>query len=615
MTNMFEAAVAAVLALLRQGHAIIMTASGGKDSTTTTLIALEALRRAQQEGVLMPTHYVTSADTLIENPSMANHLALILGEIETWCAQQALSVAVRIATPSLASQFVVSTIGRGTLVRTPENGVKDGQRKRPCSDDWKVQPQERLAKELREQVLSQGFREPVTILGTRRAESSSRSAAMLDRGEQSDKPVRNVGGFLTLSPIADWSTDQVWEFLGMFNSGSAPWPSFTDGRSITRMLDLYREGNEGTCGVVLGEGGNKSACGSRFGCALCCVTGERDKSMEAMIQEPKHAHLKGLNDFRNFLVRTQWDMTRRELVGRTLSDVGYLQVRPDVYSMKHRLDMLRMVLTLDALELERAEQHEADLLSGRIADTPDNRELADIQFQLITPQQLVAIDFQLSLHHYAPHAFPALHEWHQVHALGRRYPVPAVPSLKKVDTKVIGWFPVGQFDKEVPTDGLRSYDAELWNPYRHPERPFKNRQIDGDKVVWFDEAPSFTVDAVEACAYVTCTYDTQLMLQTQLMPGIESARFWLNQEIVKLAAGTSGKYQYMAKRGQYFAHLAETRNLTPSEMDEHLVRNAISDAAHDALLAAHSEALALRPAPQPDLFGDAEEGPLQLMAA
>jgi hypothetical protein len=75
--------------------------------------------------------------------------------------------------------------------------------------------------------------------------------------------------------------------------------------------DIYRAGNGGTCGVVLGESGARAACGSRFGCAFCCVAGERDESPESMIEEEQYAHLKPLNDFRNHLLAVQWDLAAR----------------------------------------------------------------------------------------------------------------------------------------------------------------------------------------------------------------------------------------------------------------------------------------------------------------
>ncbi|GAB6852681.1 phosphoadenosine phosphosulfate reductase family protein [Paraburkholderia kururiensis] len=549
------------------------TLSGGKDSTCTTILLLEAVRRHKTDAANAGRHFVMSADTTIENPAVMWHLSSMLDEIAQGVAEEGLPLAVHIARPSLASQFVVSTIGRGTLPRTAQNGTWNGKRIRPCSTDWKVVPQNRLRAELEREV-----RGPiVTALGNRLEESASRQAAMTDRGETADAVLRSVDGNLTVSPIADWQLDDVWTFLALFGDGCArPFPSPVSAGSIERMLQLYRDGNEGTCGVVLGDAGSRAACGSRFGCAFCCVSGERDRSMESMVNEPHHAHLGGLNRFRNYLLATQWDLGRRELVGRKLSPSGHVRVRPDVLSYAERINLLRYLLTLDALEAERAEQHDADLASGMIPDTPTNRDLCSVQFEMVSPRQLVAIDFFLSMHHYAPHAFPALSIWYEVHRLGRRYPVPAVERFRPVHIPTHGWFKVGAWDADVPVDGLRDYSAESWNPYRHPERAGRFAQTTaGERIVWHDEGDHLAVDAEAACGFVTCSFDHAWYARAQHFHAIDSARFWLNEAFVTLPRGQSQRYQEMAKRGQYFARLAERLNFTPAEFDRYLIEQAV----------------------------------------
>jgi predicted nucleic acid-binding protein len=305
-----------------------------------------------------------------------------------------------------------------------------------------------------------------------------------------------------------------------------------------------------------------------------------------------------LNDFRNYLLAIQWDLSRRELVGRTLSDAGYTRIQADTYRFLERMAMLRMLLSIDANERDRAEQHSGDLASGVIADTEHNRTLCDPQFEFVTPQQLVAIDFFLSMHHYAPHAFPAMAAWHDVSVLGRRYPVPHVEPRPKADIVLHGWYPVGKYDREAPSVGLRDANAEQWNRYRHPDRAgWYARTSAGEQTVYFEEASQFEVDAEAACEFVTCTYDTAFMLKTQHHDAMDSARFWLNEGFVRLPVGMAQRYQEMAKRGQYFNRLAQRLNLTPDELDSHLIKHSVSDAAHTAMLKPVS--------PQFDLFAAA----------
>ncbi|WP_244145379.1 adenine nucleotide alpha hydrolase family protein [Paraburkholderia mimosarum] len=553
-----EAAIAALMALIRAGHPLCGTVSG-KDSTCATILMLEAVRRIGLAGEAQPAHFISTADTTIENSSLARHIQTMLEEIDDFADRQALTVTTHIATPSLAAQFVVSTIGRGTLVRTPQNGVRNGNRTRACATDWKLIPQGRLRAALERDAAARGDREIVTVLGNRLVESASRGAAMRERGESATAAVRDTRGALAVSPLREWSADDVWTMLTLFSEEEKrPFPCPFSQQTIERLSDLYRAANDGMCGVVLGEDGQRAACGSRFGCVFCCVAGERDRSLESMVREPEHEYMSGLNDFRNYLLATQWDLGRRELVGRSLSESGYIRVQPDVLSFQERMSLLRYLLTLDALEVERAGQHDADLASGRIPDTPANRDLCEVQFEMITPAQLVAIDFMLSMHHYAPHAFPAVSAWYEVHRLGRRYRVPQVEAFPKVPIPLHGWYRVGRFDAEAPTDGLRDYVAEQWNPYRYPERVSAYAQTTGgERTVYFEETDHLDVDASRACEFVTCSFDHAWFARVQGHAAIESARFWLNETILTLPAGASQRYQEMARRGQYFARASE----------------------------------------------------------
>ena len=55
------------------------------------------------------------------------------------------------------------------------------------------------------------------------------------------------------------------------------------------------------------------------------------------------------------------------------------------------------MLTLDIEDEGRAENFAEDLHAGNIEDTPKNRRLAETQFQFITPDLLVSIDFAWSV--------------------------------------------------------------------------------------------------------------------------------------------------------------------------------------------------------------------------
>jgi DNA sulfur modification protein DndC len=584
-----ERAINVILGLIRKKYSLCGATSSGKDSSVVALLMLEAIRRAKELGLHQVPHLVMTAHTGVENPAISFHCEDFLEDIRRYCEHQGLDVTVHTVEPSLASQFVVTTCGRGTLIRTPQSTAKkaNGMGGRSCSVDWKLEPQRRLRSRLSKDMAAQGYGEILTLIGTRFEESESRSRAMHDRGESETNPIRDKEGHLSLSPIATWNTDDVWEAIALFmDESTAPYPPIAPARTFQRLHQIYVDANEGTCTIVLGEGGNRSACGSRTGCAVCTVSGDKDKSMESMIKEPQYAHLAGLNRFRNLLLENQWDLSKRELVGRTISDAGYIRISADTYSYAYRIQLLRYMLTLDALEADRAEKHEADYVTGRIPRTPENEELCSPFFEFVTPAKLLAIDFQLSMHHFCDGAFPAVREWYMIKVLGKRYhmPPPKAPVPKPV-IPIHGWYKVGSFDAEVPAWGLYSFEAERWNPYRHPNRiSAYAKSTQGDRMVYFEESDQMEVDPIEANLFVTCTFNMEMYQQAQMMDSLESARFWLNEGILKLPEGMSAKYQNMALRGQYFKHLAQKLNCTPAELDRYLMQKGISDAQHNLLV-------------------------------
>ena len=132
-----EAAIGVMQRYIEQGYSLSCGYSGGKDSTCTLVLMLEATRRADRTTI---SHYIQSADTTIENPTIANFLHSVLDELQLYIEESSLPVEIHVRKPSLANQFVVSTIGQGTPVRTPENGERDGKRTRACAnhDDCQV---------------------------------------------------------------------------------------------------------------------------------------------------------------------------------------------------------------------------------------------------------------------------------------------------------------------------------------------------------------------------------------------------------------------------------------------------------------------------------------------
>ena len=602
-TQLAELAIGRIQTLVEGGSCVTFPISGGKDSSATVFCGLEAIRRVRVTGKRQAHHFITTSDTTVENGSVRQHLLRFLDEVQYYIERHDLPVSIEIVTPSLPDQFVVSTLGRGTLPRTPQNSTKDGKSKRACSDSWKVVPQERLQKRIAAECMKMGYGEPIAAIGTRLDESTVRNANMTRRGENALTTVRNKAGMLTYSPIAEWTRDDVWEFLGQFmKEATCPFPAPASTYTVQALDQLYKDGNDGVCGVIFGDGGYRAPCSARFGCSVCLMTGAKDASMESMIRENRHAHMAGVNKYRNYLVAIQWDLTKRELVGRKRSKAGYLKVQPDVLSFAERMHQLYMLLTLDVLEEERAEEHLGKIESGEIPDTEENRMLADPQFTMVSFEQLVAIDFFMGMHHFCPHAMPAICAWFDVRKNGRRVKVPDIAKpVPQAPIPDHGWFRVGQYNDQVPTWGLYNHEVESWNRYRHPTRASAYAQTpEGQRTVYFEESDQMKVDREKAYSFVDLVFDFQMFQEVQLLSGIHGSQFWINEGILTMATGKAGIYQNMAVRGQYFAHLADKLNVSPKELDEHLKRNTISNAEHDLLLATSDMPLF-------DLFGIQEE--------
>lgn len=263
--------------------------------------------------------------------------------------------------------------------------------------------------------------------------------------------VRNATGKVQrlehrLSPIAWWSQEDVWVYLSDLTSGRRT--SYTDAKDL---WDVYSDGGNSSCAIVSDDlmKANAKACGARFGCALCCAVG-RDKSLEAMLEsDEKYQYMVPLNRIQRFLVDTQYDMNRRYWLGRTIHDDGYIAIAPDSYSPAMQRDLLAYALTADRNEKAAA---------ARLGINP--------RFELVTLQQLIAIDAIWSMQGHQPRQFEAIHIWEAVYEKGRSF-TPPVIDTSKFDKKITKprWLHVGQWDNDPGFDpmytGARHLLADL----------------------------------------------------------------------------------------------------------------------------------------------------------
>jgi DNA sulfur modification protein DndC len=439
--DLFEQAVERTVKLFEQGVPVVVACSFGKDSSVVLAIALEAAIRTKANG-FSPYMVITHGDTDIENPAMRSYADKEIERVNAFKDKHGIEVAVRVSHPSLNDGWAVRVISGRALPSFP-GSTSD------CSVSWKVLPMERMVKEIFAGIKERFNMEPVTLIGTRFEESAQRFRAMTERGESWEVPVRGERGNLVLSVIANWEEFDVWEAIGEVMNGR-----ITTYSDFKELYSIYQNGGGGGCVISFAEIGkengeaNKKAggCGARFGCAICTRV-KNDKSLMSMIElDPdRYGFMRGINEMREYLINTRWDMDRRMWIGRSIIN-GAIAIQPDSYSPAFCLELLRICLTLDALEIES---------SAKLGIDP--------RFTLISKKSLIVIDATWSLQGYAK-PFQAIREWHEVMEQGKRYGIPKTAEFKRKAMPETRYIYVGRdWDNgEFYGAGLHSTAADIY---------------------------------------------------------------------------------------------------------------------------------------------------------
>lgn len=239
--------------------------SGGKDSTAILQLIWNAIAKLPKEKHTKAVH-VISTDTLVENPVVALWVEKSLAKMRSAAEEQGLPIQPHRLTPEVKDRFWVNLIGKGYPAPRPKF--------RWCTSRLKISPSNKF---IQDTVKQNG--EAILVLGTRKAESASRSANMKLYEGTSTRDLLSSNKELdrtwVYTPIAEWSNDDVWQYLTQYKNS---W-----GFSNTDLLGMYQGATEdGECPLVVDT--STPSCGdSRFGCHVCTMVTE-DKSLSAMIQ-------------------------------------------------------------------------------------------------------------------------------------------------------------------------------------------------------------------------------------------------------------------------------------------------------------------------------------------
>lgn len=207
-----------------------------------------------------------TTDTGVENPIIANFCRQSIEKLNAGAEKYQMPFKAHLLKPTIDNSFWVLSIGKGYARPTHQH--------RWCTPRLKIDPSDRFIK----QHVSQ-YGESILALGVRKDESIKRKTSIEKHQgfalEQNLDASSSLLNSTIYTPIADWTTSQVWQYLLQIEN---PW-----GGSNQQLFQIYRGAtNSAECPLVVEE--NTTSCGkSRFGCYVCTVASS-EHSLTSMIE-------------------------------------------------------------------------------------------------------------------------------------------------------------------------------------------------------------------------------------------------------------------------------------------------------------------------------------------
>lgn len=524
--DLIEDAIGSLKSVLERGQPLVVAFSGGKDSSVCLNLALQAALKLLRESKHVPTIVIANSDTRMESPEIHQHVHREIPKAKKFAKEAGIKLKVVISSPAVADEFWVRVVAGQKLPSFP--GMKHD-----CTSDLKITPAQRARRKILKH-LGEAEGTACTVVGTRYDESVIRAANMKIRGESADRPWLNEDGELVISPIAYWTTDDVWEYLSLARGKAID--SYSD---FDETFRIYADAGGTSCAIVsdMVTSGIKSArpCGARTGCWSCTPIGDTDKSLQAMLDsDPRYEYMRGLNDLRNFLFTTRWDLSRRSWMPRSLHG-GYAAVQVDTYSPAMQRELLQYLLTLQISEKEAA---------SRLGIRP--------RFTIITEESLIAIDALWSLNG-MQRPFTALKIWRDIYRDGQRYEVPKLDTFPAVPLPPTRYIYVGEdWDegKARLTSGLRDVTAEEFGGagcIGHTELK------DGRVVLDLETDETFSVDTEGVCMLMEFEMD-RLIDEYWANPSYEPTTayfYYASYGVIAIANGQISQIDNRMRRTQF----------------------------------------------------------------
>lgn len=421
--------------------------SSGKDSSLILSLALHALEELKDEGYTSSTLHVIHSNTGYENPLIDVYSKQEIKKLERFITDKCLNAKVWVANPNISNDYIVQMIGGRTIATTPDASSSK------CQQYLKSAPLSKLNRKiLKHEKQTKGIKRPrlCVLIGTRKDESVVRGKAMKKRGENSFDPVYNeLSKQWTLSPIADFTELDVYEYLGMVSSCLID--TYSD---FKNMLQIYRDSAAGECMVNIyasGQVSKKGGCGSRHGC-WCCLKISRDQSMENMLEKEDKSNefMRPLNALRNYIKARHYDLSSRNWIARTVNtEDGTVKISPNSYGPEMCLDLLRYSLTIDAREIEAA-----DALG------------IEPRFSIMSLQKILAVDALWNRYGYQK-GLTACATYDEIFNQGVRYDIPDTPYSEKTPIPAARSIPFTDKYYGDTHFGLYDIDLAMADPDQH----------------------------------------------------------------------------------------------------------------------------------------------------
>lgn len=529
--------------LLSLGYQFVIASSFGKDSETCLGLFINACIELMNEGATLMPQYLVTSSTLVENPEVEVLKYRKIKALKGFCEISGLPLEVVETSPSLANTWQVKIIG-GKSLPTMTNSSH-----RQCTVDLKISASNAALKRIKKSIPKERRDKLCIVLGSRDSESVIR-AKNIEKFDGSSTQVVSTPEGSFLYPIKDFLVDDVWYFLIKSGQGKGKkYLSYLKNHDET--VDLYKD-SAGECVMIqvdTNEDGvsqsDHSACGARHGCWTCGAMGSGgDKSMENLIQsDPEKAKsLKPLNEIRNFMVSSYYDLNRRRLTGRTLHD-GYIKIAPDCFSADLCRDLLKACLTADYHEAKRAQQH------------GEKRK-----FQIINLEQLFAIDWTWSVSGLFHKPFEALKVFWEVYE-EQDFFFPGASEVERVSMPKPRYLYVGDswYQGSYLTKGMAN---ELSGLVGEESSCYQGMVIKSGKHGAKEVQSVVTDEALgvnKEVASFALEYDLESLLnKREVYKGNYAAQYYLSTGLIKLPRKMLSKYDEMLARAQAMNDLGLT---------------------------------------------------------